>query len=661
MIPRPLSDDARAFDATSAVSAFDRWSAVLVALLAAPLALAPPVGWQWLLPGIIVILASLLGLAVSGYIRLPVWARVLIAMGVLFLVWRARIFGVQRAGFFFVALCQFVMFSVSPGRRGQGPRVTAAFVCVLSVLTLLPPVIAVGIGAFAVLGLAGGLIHLWSGLGFWRSLGWFAKRSIRKETLFIIALIAGIVAVGLRRAQDYASRQMNVSGLSSVISPGSISKLSLSHAVAMRVRFSEEPNFNPEHAYFRGTTMDRFLGFEWASGPTRLRAMEPAARGDVAYAVALSPRYSDFLPVLDYGLSISSVKVSSLTTAGRDNGVFFPVERNDSWSLYNAVSRVDGNLPFAGDDQVRLTQMTKRVDPRVIALGQELAPKNKSAVEFIQSLKRYLTSLPVRYSLEPGADSRKLEDFLFVGRQGYCEHYASASAALARVAGIPARVVGGFLGGTWSAAARTLFVRDLDAHAWTEMWDEPTRRWIRFDPVAVIAPDRINGGAEAWLRSVGAPLPDEASMAQNLWMATMLMEFDNFLAALNVSTGWQVAEAALDYGPELAFIGISGLFVSWVLVVLRKRRAIRPLTSEERVMRELEGVLTRKGIPRQPGETVASWLGRCALAMPDSSEAIINLMRTHTAVFYEPAARRLSPRELVEAVGGLLRELNYRR
>ena len=62
--------------------------------------------------------------------------------------------------------------------------------------------------------------------------------------------------------------------------------------------------------------------------------------------------------------------------------------------------------------------------------------------------KQWFTQQDFRYSRTPGTQ-RVLDVFLFKRREGFCGHYASAFTALMRAAGVPARVVSGYLGGTW--------------------------------------------------------------------------------------------------------------------------------------------------------------------------------------------------------------------
>ena len=83
-----------------------------------------------------------------------------------------------------------------------------------------------------------------------------------------------------------------------------------------------------------------------------------------------------------------------------------------------------------------------------------------------------------------------IDDFLFRTRQGYCEHFASAFAYLMRAANVPARLVGGYLGGERNPFGNYFIVRQSDAHAWAEVW-LGGRGWVRVDPTAVIPADRI--------------------------------------------------------------------------------------------------------------------------------------------------------------------------
>lgn len=79
----------------------------------------------------------------------------------------------------------------------------------------------------------------------------------------------------------------------------------------------------------------------------------------------------------------------------------------------------------------------------------------------------------------PGVDAPNALERFMRGKQGFCEQYASAMAAMARVAGLPARVAVGFTPGTRDG--EVFQVTTSDAHAWPEIWFAG-HGWVRFEP-----------------------------------------------------------------------------------------------------------------------------------------------------------------------------------
>jgi len=87
------------------------------------------------------------------------------------------------------------------------------------------------------------------------------------------------------------------------------------------------------------------------------------------------------------------------------------------------------------------------------------------------------------YSLSPGrpeGEGDVVIRWLQQGRAGHCEYFAGAFTLLMRAAGIPTRVVVGFMGGTWNDFEDYFVVRNRHAHAWNEFFDGQV--WQRLDP-----------------------------------------------------------------------------------------------------------------------------------------------------------------------------------
>jgi hypothetical protein len=144
----------------------------------------------------------------------------------------------------------------------------------------------------------------------------------------------------------------------------------------------------------------------------------------------------------------------------------------------------------------------------------KLVRKWRAAAEnperYIEIALDYFRNNHFSYTLNPpplGEDS--IDEFLFGTRRGYCEHYASTFTYLMRAAGIPARMVAGYLGGELNPYGEYLIVRQSDAHVWVEVWLSG-QGWVRKDPTLAVAPQRVEQGLAASLS------PEERSALSSL-------------------------------------------------------------------------------------------------------------------------------------------------
>ena len=166
-----------------------------------------------------------------------------------------------------------------------------------------------------------------------------------------------------------------------------------------------------------------------------------------------------------------------------------------------------GGVPFSTVDPRYLD--AAGVDQRVRRLATQTTAGTRTAFDATVALNRWFTqpSNGFRYDLRtaPGNSGDALVDFLFTGRRGYCEQFASAMAIMLRTLHVPARVAVGFTPGTVTGGSR-LITTD-DAHAWVEAWF-PGAGWLPFDPTPLsdgrtVMPDYVAAGPTP----PGAPLP----------------------------------------------------------------------------------------------------------------------------------------------------------
>jgi hypothetical protein len=119
-------------------------------------------------------------------------------------------------------------------------------------------------------------------------------------------------------------------------------------------------------------------------------------------------------------------------------------------------------------------------------LAEATSGAKLSAPEFARAVGAWLKQNHT-YSLSPSipAGGDPLVRWLGSREPGHCELFAGSMVLLARAAGIPARMVTGFRGGSWNGFSNNFTIRNADAHAWAELFDQATGAWLLADPLAV--------------------------------------------------------------------------------------------------------------------------------------------------------------------------------
>ena len=121
----------------------------------------------------------------------------------------------------------------------------------------------------------------------------------------------------------------------------------------------------------------------------------------------------------------------------------------------------------------------------------------------VQAVQQFFRDQQLSYSAQNLLISdHPVETFLFESKRGYCEYFASSFALLLRLSGVPARLVGGYLGGRYNQLGGYYLVDEDMAHVWVEALDDENR-WQRTDPsrLAINAGDAVTGLARnsfAW-------------------------------------------------------------------------------------------------------------------------------------------------------------------
>jgi transglutaminase-like putative cysteine protease len=279
------------------------------------------------------------------------------------------------------------------------------------------------------------------------------------------------------------------------MTPGTLSRLSRSNAVAFRVEFQGAiPARN--RLYWRGPVLWFTDGFKWMPATAQPGGIQVVAVGEpVRYTVTLEPTGQHWLFALD--MPAEEPPRAHVT---RDMQLR-TVRRIEDRRRYAMTSYPDYRLRDSdAADLRRALQLPPGRHPQALALARSWRREGLDDAAIVRRALAYFHNQDFYYTLTPPPTLKDpVDEFLFRTRRGFCEHYAAAFTVLMRAAGIPARVVLGYQGGKVNPIGGYLIVRQRDAHAWTEVWLGSDRGWVREDPTAAIPPSRVETGIEGAL------------------------------------------------------------------------------------------------------------------------------------------------------------------
>ena len=291
------------------------------------------------------------------------------------------------------------------------------------------------------------------------------------------------------------------SGLSDSMSPGSIQSLFMDDSPAFRAQFAG-PIPSQEQLYWRGPVFWTFDGRTWKSSfygkNIAVNAMPEPSSTSWDYSVQLEPNERKWLFVLDYP---ATVPPDSRLTLDFQLIRRQPVTQLIKYGVISNPEFID-SPELSGTLRQHALDLPDQFNPRTREMIESWRNETPGDPEFVRRVLTHFNQEPFHYSLDaPLLGLNSVDEFLFETRTGFCEHYASSFAVMMRMAGIPTRIVTGYLGGWHNTTGDYVLVRQSDAHAWTEVW-LAGRGWTRVDPTAAVSPTRIRRGS---LSALSAP------------------------------------------------------------------------------------------------------------------------------------------------------------
>lgn len=449
------------------------------------------------------------------------------------------------------------------------------------------------------------------------------------------------------------------SGLSDRMAPGDIAALILSDQLAFRVKFDgAAPPQN--QLYWRGPVFWDFDGREWSEGGPRYDAPYPVELQGLAtdYEVTLEANRTTWLFALD-AIDQSQLPPHTLVTT---DGRLLAEKTVRERMLYRASSHLNyrAQAVLPGYARSMALRLPSKRNPRTVALAQQWRQAGLDDRGVMNAALSMYRKQPFFYTLKPSAiDSRDpVDQFLFDTRKGFCEHYASSFTTLMRAAGIPARVVTGYQGGARNSIGDYYTVRQSDAHAWSEIWLAGAG-WVRVDPTAAVAPDRIEKNLESALgASESLPFALRRSSSQlfvqlearwdwvNAQWNRLVLAYGSdlqqeFLSHFGLS-GWRDLMLAMIVALSLV-IGLFGL------IALRRALPVRNTDEALRLWRKATAKLARAGLLQKPHEGPEHFAMRVAAKQPEWAAAMQRLLAAYLASRYAAQAATVDLKAAVRA------------
>lgn len=297
-------------------------------------------------------------------------------------------------------------------------------------------------------------------------------------------------------------------GLSEQLELGDVTELAQDDSVAFRLRFDHGAPPSAQ-LYFRGPVLTDYDGKQWRATHPKLllgQAQSPQARPNsatLAYEITLEPLRVPWLPLLEHTLSLPTdlPPVTAWPSSPDANGQWRLNAPMGQRLRLQATATLNARVG-QGSQRAVLRQQTalpQGAHPRTRAWAQTFSddnfPAGASADTVARALLSHIRNSDFRYTLTPGPSTGDpVDDFWLDRRSGFCEHYAVSTTIILRELGIPARVVTGYQGLDPLPTDGYYIVRQSNAHAWVEYWAGDRLGWMRLDPTAAVAPERVDRG-----------------------------------------------------------------------------------------------------------------------------------------------------------------------
>jgi len=263
--------------------------------------------------------------------------------------------------------------------------------------------------------------------------------------------------------------------------------------------------------------------------------------------------------------------------------------------------------------------------------GEQADPYDKAETieSFLRTTYRYAPTVRA-----PPAGRDPVDFFLFDLKEDFCEYFASSMVVMLRELGVPARVVEGYTAGTLDPSTGKFVVKELDAHAWVEVYF-PLYGWVEFEPTPSQAPifrvdsEAIGGGSPG---GDSDPLGDGTAIDRG----DKDLQNDN-APDEGQGFGSGVVQAVQNFDPRPVAALIGALMLLLLLAFARFQLRFRGQPSVDSAWGKARLLASYAGYPVDPSQTTYEYATMLGEAVPDAKSPIQDIAEARVHDRYTPA------------------------
>ncbi|MCW8820817.1 MAG: DUF3488 and transglutaminase-like domain-containing protein [Sulfurovum sp.] len=391
-----------------------------------------------------------------------------------------------------------------------------------------------------------------------------------------------------------------------------------SDRIVMEVGFDKEvPSSNT--LYFRGSILYIDKKDHWEPLPVYIqRESKPyyATQGEkIDYKVTLYPTQKRWIYMLDMpsrtakGATLDRDLVSTLKKPVKEP-VHYDASSVLSSRFYDILDENTFNASLSFD---------KEHNPKTYHEAQKIKEFFDSSVKKANAIVKFFQTQSLTYSLKPGSlDINNTSDsFLFDKRRGYCVHFASSFVTMARMAGIPSRIVTGYKADKANSLNNYLAVKERDAHAWAELYID--EHWVRYETTSMAS--GIDGQTAEVMDIQGANNENHQLIKKvNLYLMYTKYQVETWILNYSNIRQLQLLQYAKD-NPRFILLFVLSLFVLVFVTFSITLYFRRPRCTHETlcILQPLLKALKKEGYIRKKDETLHKYFLRYLKDKPENS------------------------------------------